>query len=393
IRREESPHDTLSIHVTFLPHVGSTNELKTKPTQHSVRELRSAGIQPDIILCRADHEVTAEIRRKIALFCDVEERGVISLPTMDSIYEVPIVLQDENLGDYVIELLRLEASPRDLAGWREMVDRLQHPHGEVDIAVVGKYVELHDAYLSIKEALIHAGIARQVRVNIHWIHSERLEQEPVGSLLDGCDGILVCPGFGGRGIEGKLEAARYARENRVPYLGVCLGMQMMVIEYARNVLGLAGANSTEVDPHTPHPVISLLSEQLGIEDKGGTMRLGGYRCRLVEGTRAAAAYETDEVVERHRHRWEFNNAYRDQLAAAGLVASGVSPDGQLVEIAEVADHPFMLGSQFHPEFRSRPDRPQPLFREFVRAATVRRSGRDAGMISVAEPAKVAARGA
>jgi CTP synthase len=393
IRREESPHDTLSIHVTFLPHVGSTNELKTKPTQHSVRELRSAGIQPDIILCRADHEVTAEIRRKIALFCDVEERGVISLPTMDSIYEVPIVLQDENLGDYVIELLRLEASPRDLAGWREMVDRLQHPHGEVDIAVVGKYVELHDAYLSIKEALIHAGIARQVRVNIHWIHSERLEQEPVGSLLDGCDGILVCPGFGGRGIEGKLEAARYARENRVPYLGVCLGMQMMVIEYARNVLGLAGANSTEVDPHTPHPVISLLSEQLGIEDKGGTMRLGGYRCRLVPGTRAAAAYETDEVVERHRHRWEFNNAYRDQLAAAGLVASGVSPDGQLVEIAEVADHPFMLGSQFHPEFRSRPDRPQPLFREFVRAATVRRSGRDAGMISVAEPAKVAARGA
>ena len=393
IRREESPHDTLSIHVTFLPHVGSTNELKTKPTQHSVRELRSAGIQPDIILCRADHEVTAEIRRKIALFCDVEERGVISLPTMDSIYEVPIVLQDENLGDYVIELLRLEASPRDLAGWREMVDRLQNPLGEVNIAVVGKYVELHDAYLSIKEALIHAGIARQVRVNIHWIHSERLEQEPVGSLLDGCDGILVCPGFGGRGIEGKLEAARYARENRVPYLGVCLGMQMMVIEYARNVLGLAGANSTEVDPHTPHPVISLLSEQLGIEDKGGTMRLGGYRCRLVPGTRAAAAYETDEVVERHRHRWEFNNAYRDQLAAAGLVASGVSPDGQLVEIAEVADHPFMLGSQFHPEFRSRPDRPQPLFREFVRAATVRRSGRDAGMISVAEPAKVAARGA
>jgi len=381
IRREERPEDTLSIHVTFLPHVGSTNELKTKPTQHSVRELRSAGIQPDIILCRADHEVTAEIRRKISLFCDVQERAVISLPTMESIYQVPIVLQEENLGDVVIELLGLDAAPRDLAGWRAMVDRLEHPEGEVTVAIVGKYVELHDAYLSIKEALIHAGIAHRLRVNLRWVQSERLEQEPVAGVLDGVDGILVCPGFGERGIEGKLEAARYARENGIPYLGVCLGMQIMVIEYARHVLGLLGANSTEFNVQAPHPVISLLSEQRGIEDKGGTMRLGGYRCRLVPGTRAAAAYGAEEVTERHRHRYEFNNAYRARFAEKGLIASGVSPDGELVEIMEIEGHPFMLGSQFHPEFKSRPDRPQPLFRDFVGAAKERRAGVEAGVLA------------
>jgi CTP synthase len=378
--------------VTFLPHVGSTNELKTKPTQHSVRELRSAGIQPDVILCRADHEVTAEIRRKIALFCDVDERGVISLPTMDSIYQVPIVLEDENLGDYVIEQLKLDASGRDLAEWRRMVERLQNPSCEVEIAVVGKYVELHDAYLSIKEALIHAGIANQAKVNIRWVHAERLEQEPVLPLLEGLDGILVCPGFGARGIEGKLEAVRYARESKIPYLGVCLGLQMMVIEFARNVLGLAGANSTEVDQSTPHPVVSLLSEQTGVEDLGGTMRLGGYSCKLIEGTKAAAAYGVTEVVERHRHRWELNNNYRAQFEAAGLVASGTLPDGSLVEIAEIVDHPFMVGSQFHPEFRSRPDRPQPLFREFVAAAVLLRTGRDGGLIGV-ERERVPAGGA
>ncbi|MEX2246352.1 MAG: CTP synthase [Dehalococcoidia bacterium] len=392
IRREERPEDTLSIHVTFLPHVGSTNELKTKPTQHSVRELRSAGIQPDVILCRADHEVTPDLRRKIALFCDVGERGVVSLPTMSSIYQVPIALQDEGLGDYVIELLHLDAAERDLAEWRRFVDRLQNPTGTVRIAVVGKYVELHDAYLSIKEALIHAGVAHEVAVDIRWVHSERLEQEPVASLLEDCEGILVCPGFGERGIEGKLEAARYARENRIPYLGVCLGMQIMVIEYARHILGLAGANSTEFNQQTPHPLISLLSEQMGIEDKGGTMRLGAYPCRLVPGTKAAAAYGVDEIVERHRHRYEFNNAYRDQLAAAGLIASGTSPDGTLVEISEIVDHPFMLGSQFHPEFRSRPDRPQPLFRDFVGAAKSLLAARDARLLST-ERETVAAGGA
>ncbi len=389
IRREERTEDTLSIHVTFLPHLGSTNELKTKPTQHSVRELRSAGIQPDVILCRADHEVTADLRRKIALFCDVQERGVISLPTVDSIYQVPIVLQDENLGDFVIESMQIDAAPRDLAPWREMVDRLEHPTGSVEIAVVGKYVELHDAYLSIKEALIHAGIAHRTAVNLRWIQSERLEQEPAASLLDGVDGILVCPGFGARGIEGKLEAARYARENKIPYLGVCLGLQMMVIEYARNVLGMLAANSTEVDPHTPYPVISMLSEQLGIEDKGGTMRLGGYPCTLIAGTKAAAAYGVSDVTERHRHRYEFNNKYRDDLAAAGLIASGTSPDGSLVEICELIEHPFMVGSQFHPEFRSRPDRPQPLFREFIAAAMQLRAGVDAGLIGEREPVSAA----
>ncbi len=390
IKREERPEDTLSIHVTFLPHVGSTNELKTKPTQHSVRELRGAGIQPDIILCRADHDVTAEIRRKIALFCDVHERGVVSMPTMNSIYEVPIALEDEGLGDYVIELLHLDAAGRDLASWRKMVERLQNPEATVTVAIVGKYVELHDAYLSIKEALIHSGIAHQVAVDLRWVHSERLEQEPVASLLSGVDGILVCPGFGERGIEGKLEAARYARENKIPYLGVCLGMQIMVIEYARHVLGLLGANSTEFNQQAPHPVISLLSEQQGIEDKGGTMRLGGYPCTLVPGTKAAAAYGASEIVERHRHRYEFNNAYRDQLAAAGLIASGASPDGSLVEITEIVDHPFMVGSQFHPEFRSRPDRPQPLFRDFVGACKFRRAGRDAGLIAPEREHAVAA---
>jgi CTP synthase len=390
IRREERAEDTLSIHVTFLPHVGSTNELKTKPTQHSVRELRSMGIQPDVILCRADHEVTSDIRRKVALFCDVDERGVISLPTAESIYDVPIILEEEGLGDYVIELMRLDAAERDLAGWRAMVERLHHPTATVNVAVVGKYVELHDAYLSIKEALIHAGIAHQVRVDIRWVHSERLEQEPVGPLLDGVDGILVCPGFGERGIEGKLEAAPYARERRIPYLGVCLGMQIMVIEYARHVLGLVGANSTEFNVQSPHPVISLLSEQQGIEDKGGTMRLGGYPCALVPGTRAAAAYGQREISERHRHRFEFNNAYRGRFEQAGLVASGISPDGTLVEIAEIVDHPFMLGSQFHPEFKSRPDRPQPLFRDFIGAAKALRAGVDAGIISSERPAVAAA---
>jgi CTP synthase len=390
IRREERPEDTLSIHVTFLPHVGSTNELKTKPTQHSVRELRSMGIQPDVILCRADQEVTADLRRKIALFCDVHERGVISLPTLDSIYQVPIVLEDEGLGDYVIELMKLDASERDLASWRRMVERLQNPESSVTVAVVGKYVELHDAYLSIKEALSHAGVAHGVSVDIRWLHSERLEQEPAASLLEGVDGILVCPGFGERGIEGKLEAARYARENKIPYLGVCLGLQIMAIEFARHVMGLLGANSTEFNQQTPHPVVSLLSEQQGIEDKGGTMRLGGYPCALVPGTKAAAAYGEPQVVERHRHRYEFNNAYRAQLEAAGLIVSGTLPDGSLIEIMELRDHPFMVGSQFHPEFRSRPDRPQPLFRDFIGACKFRRTGVEAGLIAPEREAASAA---
>jgi CTP synthase len=289
----------------------------------------------------------------------------------------------------VIELLKLDAAGRDLTSWRQIVDRLENPSSAVTVAVVGKYVELHDAYLSIKEALVHAGVAHQARVDIRWVHSERLEQEPVASLLAGVDGIVVCPGFGERGIEGKLEAARHARENKIPYLGVCLGMQIMVIEYARHVLGLLGANSTEFNAQAPHPVISLLSEQMGIEDKGGTMRLGGYPCKLVPGTKASAAYGVDTVIERHRHRYEFNNKYRDQLAAAGLIASGTSPDDSLVEISEVVDHPFMVGSQFHPEFRSRPERPQPLFREFIAAAKALQDARDAGLLAGARTKVVA----
>lgn len=390
IRREERPEDTLSVHVTFLPYIASTRELKTKPTQHSVRELRSMGVHPDVIVCRADHPVTPELKAKIALFCDVEQRGVVPLPTMPTIYEVPLALEDAGLGDYIVDLMKLTPPSRDLTEWRAMVERLQHPSGRVSIGVVGKYVELHDAYLSIKEALIHAGVAHDVAVDIRWVHSEDLEEQPAEELLSGLDGILVCPGFGGRGIEGKLEAARLAREGGIPYLGVCLGMQIMVIEFARHVLGLEGANSTEFDPQTPHPVISLLSEQEGVEDLGGTMRLGGYRCDLTPGTKAAAIYGVESVVERHRHRWEFNGHYRDAFEAAGLVASGVNPDRGLVEIAEIAGHPFMMGSQFHPEFRSRPNRPHPLFREFVAAAARRAAEGAAPGRPAAVPASPAA---
>ncbi len=379
MRKEEGRDDTLSIHVTLLPYVGATGELKTKPTQHSVRELRSMGIQPDVIICRSDRPVREDLKAKIALFCDVERRGVVSLLTMPSIYEVPLVLEDEGLGEYIIELLHVPATRRDLQDWRQLVERLQHPAGHVTVAVVGKYVELHDAYLSVKEALTHAGIYHNVAVDIRWVHSEALERGDL-SALAGVDGIVVPGGFGERGFEGKIEAARLARTEGIPYLGLCWGMQVMVVEAARAILG-EEANSTEFAPHTPYPVISLLSEQEGVTEKGATMRLGCYPCRLVPGTRAREAYGVDEVEERHRHRYEFNNAYREALALAGLIASGLSPDGQLVEVCERRDHPFMLGSQFHPEFRSRPLRPHPLFRDFVAAAMAR-----AGLLTAAEPA-------
>ncbi len=373
MRNEEAREDTLSIHVSYLPYIGATGELKTKPTQHSVRELRSMGIQPDVIVARSDYPVPEEVRAKLALFCDVERRAVIPMQTVDTIYRVPILLEDSGLGDFIIERMKMPARSRDLADWRQMVDRLTHPEGRVSIAVVGKYVELQDAYLSVKESLIHAGIYHGVAPDIRWIHSESLESADVAAVLEGVDGIVVPGGFGERGIEGKILAAQYAREHLVPYLGLCLGMQVMVIEFARNVLGLAGAHSTEFNPSTPHPVISLLSEQLGVQDKGGTMRLGGYPCRLRPGTKAHRAYGVDMVTERHRHRYEFNNRYREQFEAAGLICSGVLPDNSLVEICELRDHPFMMGSQFHPEFRSRPARPQPMFREFIGAAKARRA--------------------
>ena len=367
--RHEQPRDTcLSVHVTFLPWVGATAELKTKPTQHSVRELRSKGIQPDVILTRSDHPVPREILEKVALFCDVEPRAVIPMETAQTIYEVPLWLEERGLGDYAIERLGLQAGARDMNEWRDMVHRLKHPSGVVEVAVVGKYVELHDAYMSVKESLAHAGIANSVDVDIRWVHAETLETRAAADVLAGVHGVIVPGGFGERGWEGKIQAATWARENNIPYLGLCLGMQVMVTEFARNVCGMDGANTTEIDPETPFPVISLLEEQTGVVQKGGTMRLGGYPCDLTPGSLAADAYDASQVTERHRHRWEFNNLYRARLEAAGLRVSGTSPDGSLVEISELAGHPFMLGTQFHPELRSRPNRPHPLFREFIRAA-------------------------
>jgi CTP synthase len=380
MRNEEERDGTLNIHVTLLPYI-STGELKTKPTQHSVRELRSMGIQPDVIVCRSDQPVSQDLRDKISLFCDVPPRAVVPLRTMPSIYQVPLVLEEMGLGDYIIERLNLPASPRDLSDWRRLVDRLMNPSGRVTVAVVGKYVELHDAYISVKESLIHAGIHHDVAVDLEWVHSEALERRGAEAILSGAQGIVVPGGFGDRGIEGKIEAARFARTRRVPYLGLCLGLQVMVVEAARAVFNSDAPNSTEFDPETLYPVISLLSEQEGVRDKGGTMRLGSYPCHLVPGTCAHAAYGGDVVFERHRHRYEFNNRYRQDLARVGLVPSGLSPDGQLVEICEIRDHPFMVGTQFHPEFRSRPDRPHPLFRDFLAAAMATRPG-DVGQPAV-----------
>ncbi|MDO8615503.1 MAG: CTP synthase [Dehalococcoidia bacterium] len=375
MRKEEGRHDTLAIHVTLLPFISTTGELKTKPTQHSVRELRSVGIQPDVIVCRSDRPVSAEIRDKISLFCDVEPRAVIPMLTMPSIYEVPLVLEDAGLGDYVIDRLDLTPGAKDLADWKSWVERLKHPERTIEVAVVGKYVELPDAYLSVKESLMHAAVQRNVGVNIRWVHSEEVDAASSGGLFSSVDGIVVPGGFGERGVEGKVEAARYARLNNVPYLGLCLGLQVMVIEFARDHFQSGEPNSTEFDPETPYPVISLLDEQRRVVDKGGTMRLGGYPCRLLPGTRVREAYGCDEVVERHRHRYEFNNEFRAEFEAAGLRASGTSPDGSLVEICELRDHPWMVGSQFHPEFRSRPNRPHPLFSGFVTAAVERAAAR------------------
>jgi CTP synthase len=372
MRNEEPRENTLSIHVALLMYLGASGELKTKPIQHSVRELRSMGIQPDVILCRSDHPVSDEIAAKVALFCDVEQRAVIPLLTADSIYRVPLILEDAGLGDYIIERLNVEAGGRDLAEWRVLVDRLSHPKREIEIAIVGKYVELHDAYMSVRESLIHAGIHHEAAVTVRWVHSETLEEGNYEQALSGLDGIVVGGGFGERGIEGKILTARYAREHHIPYLGLCLGMQVMVIEFARHVFGDSDANSTEFAPRTALPVIGLMPDQHGVMEKGGTMRLGAYPCHLQQGTRARDAYGEDVVYERHRHRYEFNNAYRPLLEKEGLVISGISPDGRLVEISELRDHPFMVGSQFHPELRSRPNRPHPLFRDLVGAALARR---------------------
>jgi len=368
MRQEIGFGKTCYAHLTLLPYIKATDELKTKPTQHSVHELRGIGISPDVLLCRADYSIPPELLDKIALFGSVERKAVIPLETASSIYQVPLMLEQYGLGDYLVNRLGLDAAEPDLTQWRDFVHRLERPEGEVRIALVGKYVALHDAYLSVHEALIHAAAYHRRRLELDWIHAEEVESDDLSERLSRADGIVVPGGFGPRGIEGKILTARYAREQRVPYLGLCLGLQVMIIEFARHVAGMAGANSSEFDEHTAYPVVDLMPDQVGVVDKGATMRLGNYPCRLLPGTRAQAAYGSYEVQERHRHRYEVNNDLREALAAKGMVWSGVSPSGHLVEVAELRDHPYMLGSQFHPEFKSRPDAPQPLFREFIRAA-------------------------
>ncbi len=356
------------IHVTWLPYIGATGELKTKPTQHSVRELRSIGISPDMIIARSDHPVEEELLDKISLFCDVEKKAVIPMETTDTLYNIPLMLEDASVGEFIVQKMKIkERQTPSWDAWREMVSNLRKQKPSVNVAVVGKYVELLDAYMSVREALQHAGLANGVDVEISWIHSAKLEKEIDISILEDVDGILVPGGFGERGTEGKIKAIKYARENKVPYLGLCLGMQLMVAELARHHFSEEGANSTEFNPSTTHPVIDLMPDQQDITDKGGTMRLGLYPCQLQPDTLAAKAYQNDLVQERHRHRYEFNNAYRDELGEAGMVFSGLSPDGRLVEIAELRDHPFMLGTQFHPEFLSRPYRAHPLFAAFLQA--------------------------
>ena len=358
------------IHVTLLPHMSASGELKTKPTQHSVKELRSIGIQPDAIICRSDNEIPPSIKDKISLFCDVSKEAVIPLTTVPRVYEVPLILEECGLGDLLVNSLGISARGRDMSGWASMVERMNQPKETVPIALVGKYVEFPDSYISVKEALKHAGLHNDREVEIQWIHSEDIEREGPEALLKTARGIVVPGGFGPRGVEGMIRTAQYARENKIPYLGLCLGLQVMVVEFARNLLGLEQANSSEIDPETPYPVIDIMPDQQSVTEKGGTMRLGDYPCELLSGSQAQKAYGQHLVHERHRHRFEVNNSFRESLESMGLLAAGISPDGNLVEITEVVDHPFMVGVQFHPELLSRPNRPHPLFREFLATAMV-----------------------
>ena len=374
MRMALSRSDALYLHVTFLPYIGATGELKTKPTQHSVRDLRSMGIQPQVIVARTDYPVSKDVIEKLALFCDVDSRAVVPLVTTDLVYEVPLVLEAFGLGDYIVEHFRLDCPPPDLDEWRRMIDRMRDACEPVRIAVVGKYVELHDAYMSMKEALYHAASACDRRLDLVWIDSSDLEKDRGWDDLRSADGIVVPGGFGYRGVEGKIMAGRYARENKVPYLGLCLGMQTMCIEFARGVVGLEDANSAEFEVSSDHYVIHMMTEQRGITELGGTMRLGVYPCELQDGSQAKMAYGgAARVLERHRHRFEFNNTYREAFEQNGMRFSGVSPDRMLVEIAEVADHPFMVGTQFHPEFLSRPNSPHPLFLGLIKAALNRQA--------------------
>ncbi|MFN8186766.1 MAG: CTP synthase [Gaiellales bacterium] len=375
-RREEGQENVIYVHVTLVPFIDTAGELKTKPTQHSVNELRRIGIHPDIVVCRSGETLSRDIREKIALFADIDTKAVISNSDIEDVYLAPRALHDEGLDALTCEMLDLGCAPADLEAWDALAGRIAARHGEVEIALVGKYVKVKDAYLSVAESLKHAGLHHGTNVRIRWVDAEAETLEAAERQLAGVDGVLVPGGFGGRGIEGKVLAARVAREQKIPYLGICLGMQIAVIEYARTVCGLDGANSSEFDPETPYPVIDLLPEQTEVEDKGATMRLGAQPVDLVEGTKAFAAYGETIVYERHRHRFEVNNHFRPQLVEAGLVVSGTYQEGRLVEVVELPDHPWFVASQFHPEFKSRPSRPAPLFRDFVGAALARARARD-----------------
>ena len=368
VAAERGRHNVMFVHVSLIVSIPGTGELKSKPTQHSAKELLSLGIQPDVIMCRSDKPIPRDILEKISLFCNIPVENAIPNLTADLLYEVPLMLEREGLADVVVRRLGLICHMPDLTEWATMVHRAKHPKGAVTIALVGKYVALHDAYLSVAEALTHGGIENDVKVDIRWVDSETVTDANAGELLAGCAGVLVPGGFGSRGVEGKIAAIRYARENKVPFLGICLGMQMAVVEFARHVCGLTGAQSGEFAPDGKYPVIDLMPDQVGITDKGGTMRLGSYPCELAEDSFAARAYGASRIDERHRHRYEFNNDFREALTAAGLRLAGLSPDGRLVEIVEIGDHPWFVGVQFHPELKSRPNRAHPLFREFIAAA-------------------------
>lgn len=373
VKKDVGKNDVLYIHVTLVPYISAAGELKTKPTQHSVKELRSIGISPDIIVCRSEKPISKEMREKMAMFCDVDPDAVIQNLTARSIYEVPMLMEEQGLDTIVLRKLEMEDKPKDMQGWHDMVARILKKYDKkVTIAVVGKYVALQDAYISITESLRHAAVANEAELDIHWVNAEEIEagDTDMAKVMAGVDGILVPGGFGNRGIEGKIKAIQYAREHKIPFFGICLGMQCAVIEFARHVCGMADANSSEFNPNSTHPVIDLMPEQLDVEDLGGTMRLGLYPCKVYPDTLTSKAYNAELIYERHRHRYEFNNAFREEIVGKGLVLGGTLPNGRLVEIVELpeSEHPWFLGAQFHPEFKSRPTNPHPLFREFVGAA-------------------------
>lgn len=373
VKKDVGKNDVLYIHVTLVPYISAAGELKTKPTQHSVKELRSIGISPDIIVCRSEKPISKEMREKMAMFCDVDPEAVIQNLTARSIYEVPMLMEKQGLDTIVLRKLEMEDKPKDMQGWHDMVARILKKYDKkVTIAVVGKYVALQDAYISITESLRHAAVANEAELDIHWVNAEEIEADDtdMAKVMSGVDGILVPGGFGNRGIEGKIKAIQYAREHKIPFFGICLGMQCAVIEFARHVCGMADANSSEFNPNSTHPVIDLMPEQIDVEDLGGTMRLGLYPCKVYPDTLTSKAYNAELIYERHRHRYEFNNAFREKIVGKGLVLGGTLPNGRLVEIVELpeSEHPWFLGAQFHPEFKSRPTNPHPLFREFVGAA-------------------------